>query len=325
MRTGLRGSLLRSGFAAVLVFLHISVLAQFPEQPVRWIVPYPAGGGSDAIARVLADEMRQTLGQPVIVENRPRAATHIAVAALLRSKADGYTVMQAEAALIYNEHLFKKLPFDPDADFSYIGAIGRAPLVLVVDPSIAVRTVGELLDYAKANPASAHYAAPGIGTPHHLAMELVKVRSGLAMTLVPYQGGAPALQAVMSGQVMATMLDLGSGGSAIRAGKVRALAVAWQERVPALPEVPTFTELGLKEVNAYAFPGLVGPAGMHDDVVKLVNAALNHALQQPKVAAKLAEMGLQPLPVAPAEFRTLVRRESARWGPVIRTLDLRLD
>lgn len=318
-------SLLRSGFAVVLLVMHVDVMAQFPDKPVRWIVPYPAGGGSDVIARVLADAMQDKLGQPVVVENRPGAATNIAVAALLQSKADGHTVMQAEAALIYNEHLFKKLPYRPATDFSYIGAIGRAPLALVIDPSIPVSTVKELLDYAKANPAKANYAAPGIGTPHHLAMELFKLQSGLAMTQVPYQGGAPAVQALMGGQVMAMMLDLGSGAPAIRAGKVRALAIAWPERVAALPEVPTFAELGLKEVNAYAFPGLVGPAGMPDQAVRVLNAAMNQALQEPKVLASLADMGFQALPVPPAEFKALARRDSARWGPVIRSLDLQLD
>jgi tripartite-type tricarboxylate transporter receptor subunit TctC len=129
----------------------------------------------------------------------------------------------------------------------------------------------------------------------------------------------------MGGQVTAMMLDLGSGGPAIRAGKVRALAIAWPERVPALPHVPTFAEVGLKEVNAYAFPGLVGPAGMPDDAVRVLNAAMNQALKEPKVSASLADMGFQVLPVAPAEFKALARRDSARWGPVIRTLDLQLD
>jgi tripartite-type tricarboxylate transporter receptor subunit TctC len=316
---------LASLFALALVALHASAFAQFPDKPLRWIVPYPAGGGSDVIARVLADELQHQLGQPVVVENRPGGATNIAVASLLQSKADGYTVMQAEAALIYNEHLFKKLPYQPDTDFSYIGAIGRAPLALVVDPSLPITTVKELLAHAKAHPDKANYAAPGIGTPHHLAMELFKQHSGLQMTQVPYQGGAPALQGLMGGQVMAMMLDLGSGGPAIRAGKVRAIAVAWPNRLPSLPQVPTFAELGLKEVNAFAFPGLVGPAGLPEDATRALNAALNRTLQEPKVLAKLADMGFDPLPIAPAEYKALVRRESARWGPVIKKLDLKLD
>lgn len=318
-------SLLRSGFAAVLLTMHAGVFAQFPDKPVRWIVPYPPGGGSDTIARVLAEALQHKLGQPVVVENRPGAATNIAVAALLQSRADGYTVMQAEAALIYNEHLFRKLSYRPDTDFSYVGAIGRAPLALVVDPALPVRTVKELIDHAKAHPDKANYAAPGIGTPHHLAMELFKLHSGLAMTQIPYQGGAPAVQGLMGSQVMAMMLDLGSGGPAIRAGKVRPLAIAWPERLPALPDVPTFAELGLKDVNAYAFPGLVGPAGMPADAIGVLNAALNQVLHEPKVLASLADMGFQALPVAPAEFKALARRDSARWGPVIRRLDLRLD
>jgi tripartite-type tricarboxylate transporter receptor subunit TctC len=203
----------------------------YPAQPVRWIVPYAAGGGTDTMARTLAEAMQSGLGQTIVVDNRPGAATNIGVAALLQSKPDGYTVMQAEnAALLFNEHMFAKLPYKPDTDFTYIGAIGRVPVALVVHPSLPVQTLAEFIAYARANGDKTDYASPGVGTPHHMAMELFKQQAGLKMTHLPYKGAAPALQDLMGGQVKVMMLDLASGLSTIKSGKVRALAIALPQR-----------------------------------------------------------------------------------------------
>ncbi len=318
VRRGAGGLLLGLGGGA-------AVAGSYPEKPLRWIVPYPAGGGTDAVARVLTEAVQRRIGQPVVIENRPGAATNIAVSALLQAPPDGHTVMQAEAALIYNEHLYAKLPYKPESDFGYIGAIGRLPLALVVGASSPITTLAGFKAHIAAHPEQAHYAVPGHGTPHHLAMELFRQQAGLAMTLVPYQGAAPALQDLMSGRVTAMMLDLGSGLSALRAGKLRAIAVTSPQRSPALPEVPTFAELGMPQVQAHAFQGLVGPAGLPAEAVAMLNAALREAVHEPKVAAYFAQIGLESLALRPAEFKALARRESARWGEVIRSLGLRLD
>ena len=313
--------------AACLGLLACSADAQtYPTQQVRWIVPYAAGGGTDTMARTLAEAMQSTLGQPLVVDIRPGAATNIAVSVLVQAKPDGYTVMQAEnAALLFNEHMFGKLPYKPATDFTYIGAIGRVPVALVVHPDFPAKTLAEFIAYARINPDKLDYASPGMGTPHHMAMELFKQQTGLPFTHVPYKGAAPALQDVMGGQVKVMMLDLASGLSTIKSGKVRALAVALPQRAKAMPDLPTFDEQGVKDINAVAFHGLIGPAGMPPDVVAKLNAELNNAMTSPKLIKLFADFGFEATPGTPAEFRTLARNESARWGKIIKTSGVQLD
>ncbi len=298
----------------------------YPNQPIKWLVPYAAGGGTDNIARQLADAMQPSLGQPVVIDNRPGASTNIAVGLLMQSKPDGYTIMQAEnAALLFNEHMFAKLPYKPASDFSYIGAIGRIPLALVVRPDFQARTLKDFVAYVKANGDKTNYASPGIGTPHHMAMELFKQKAGLSITHVAYKGGAPALQDIMGGQVPMMMLDLTAALPYLKTGKLRALAIALPQRAKGLPEVPTFAELGYPEVNAFAFHGLIGPAGMPPEVVNRLNAELHKALQTPRIQQVFSEFGFEALPGTPKEFQELARSQSAYWGQVIKTSGVQLD
>lgn len=298
----------------------------FPSQPVRWIVPYAAGGGTDTMARRLADAIRPELGQTVVVDNRPGAATNIAVSVLMQSKPDGHTVMQAEnAALLFNEHMFAKLPYSPEKDFTYIGAIGRVPLALVVHPSFPAKTLQEFITHVKGAGDKVDYASPGIGTPHHMAMELLKQQADLRVTHVPYKGAAPALQDLLGGTVSVMMLDLASGIQYIKSGKVRPLAIALPRRAGGLPEVPTFAENGFQGVNAFAFHGLIGPAGMPEEVIARLNMELNKAMTNPRVTELFADFGFEPLPGTPSDFRSLSRSESTRWGTVIKTSGVKLD
>ena len=324
MKTSLRTFCLGLGLLGSTVAYAQSV---YPNQPIRWIVPYAAGGGTDVIARNLAEAMQPGIAQPLVIDNRPGASTNIGVAQLLQAKPNGYTVMQAEnAALLFNEHLFAKLPYKPDADFTYIGAIGRLPVALVVGPNYPARTLAEFITHAKAQGDKLSYASPGNGSPHHLAMELFKQASGLnAMAHVPYKGAAPAMQDVVGGQVPVMMLDLASGLQMIKSGKMRALAVALPKRAQALPDVPTFDELGHKEVNAFAYQGLIGPAGMPQDVVDRLNSELNKALHNAKVQKLFAEFGLEVLPGTSKDFYSTARSESARWGKVIKAASIQLD
>lgn len=300
--------------------------SNYPAQPVRWLVPYAAGGGTDAMARALADAMQPSLGQPLVIDNRPGASTNIAVSLLTQAKPDGYTIMQAEnAALLFNEHMFAKLPYKPATDFTYIAAIGRIPVALVVTPDFPAKNLAEFIAYAKANPQKINYASPGNGSPHHVAMELLKQKAEIDLVHVPYKGAAPAMQDVIGGQVPVMMLDLASGLQMMRSGKVRVLAVASPQRAKALPDTPTFSELGYKEVNASAFHGLVGPVGMSDEVVNRLNTELKKALQSPKVVKLFADFGFEALPGTPKEFQATARSESARWGKVIKTSNIQLD
>ncbi len=318
LRTALALALAASPFALVQ--------AQSPDPLIKWVVPYPAGGGTDNLARTLADSMRTGIGQPIIVENRPGAATNIGGEFVARAKADGHTVMSADNALLaFNEHLFKKLPFDPDKDFSYIGAIGKFPLALVVHPSFPAQNFQEFLAYVKARPGQVSYASVGNGSPHHLAMELFKNRTGTFITHIPYRGAAPAMQDVMGGQVPVMFLDLASGLSIVKSGKVRPLAIGSASRSPLLPDVPTLDELGIRNAEVFAFQGLLGPAGLPAPVVARLNQALNQALADPAVLKRFTEFGFEPLVGSPEAFRKLARAESTRWGAVIRANQISLD
>lgn len=302
-------------------------LAQsWPQQPIRWIVPYPAGGGTDVLARTVAEAMRPGLGQTIVIDNRPGASTNIAGDIVARAKPDGYTVMSADNAILaYNEHLFTKLPFDPEKDFSYLGAMARFPLALVVNPSFPAKNVKEFIAYAKANPGKLNYASPGNGSPHHLAMELFKNRTGTFITHIPYRGAAPAVQDVMGGQVPCMFLDLAGGLPVMKAGKVRVLAIGSGKRAPSLPDVPTLAEAGVSGAEVYAFQGALGPAGLPEAIVTRFNAELNKALASAEVRKRAADFGMELLPGTPAQFKAMARAEAKRWGPIIKAAGVKLD
>ena len=298
----------------------------YPSQIIKWVVPYPAGGGTDVIARTLAEAMRQTLGQQIVVDNRPGASTNIGADLVAKSKPDGYTVLSADnAVLAFNEHLFSKLPFNPEKDFTYIGAIGKFPLALVVHPDFPAKNFKEFLAYVKANPGKVNYASPGNGSPHHLAMEMFKVRTGTFITHIPYRGAAPAMADVMGGQVPCMFLDLASGLSIMQANKVRVLAIGSGARSKLLPNVPTLAEVGVPNTEVFAFQGVLGPAGLPPAVVAKLNGDLNRAFSAPAVQKRFDDFGMEAMPGTPAQFAALSRAESQRWGPIIKQAGVKLD
>ena len=298
----------------------------WPDQPLRWVVPYPAGGGTDVLARTVAEAMRQTLGQQIVVDNRPGASTNVGGQMVATAKPDGYTFMSADNAILaYNEHLFTKLPFNPEKDFTYVGGISRFPLALVVHPSFEARTVKEFLAYARANPGKLNYASPGNGSPHHLAMEMFKNRTKTFLTHIPYRGAAPALQDVMGGQVPCMFLDLAAGLPVITSGKVRALAIGSAKRVAALPDVPTLAEAGVPNTEVFAFQGILAPAGLPAAITARLNGDLNKALLNPAVVKRMNDFGMEALPGTPEQFRAMARAESKRWGEIIKAAGVKLD
>jgi len=300
--------------------------SSWPDQPLRWVVPYPAGGGTDVLARTVAEAMRQTLGQQIVVDNRPGAATNIGGQMVATAKPDGYTFMSADNAILaYNEHLFSKLPFSPEKDFTYVGGISRFPLALVVNPAFEAKTVQEFLAYARANPGKLNYASPGNGSPHHLAMEMFKTRTKTFLTHIPYRGAAPALQDVMGGQVPCMFLDLAAGLPVITSGKVRALAIGSAKRVAALPDVPTLAEAGVPDTEVFAFQGILAPAGLPAAITTRLNADLNKALANPAVVKRMQDFGMEALPGTPEQFRAMARAEAKRWGEIIKAAGVKLD
>ena len=298
----------------------------WPANPVRWVVPYPPGGGTDVLARTVAESMRKTLNQTIVVDNRPGASTNIGGQMVASAKPDGYTIMSADNAILaYNEHLFSKLPFNPDKDFTYVGGISRFPMALVVNPAFEAKDFKEFLAYAKANPGKLNYASPGNGSPHHLAMEMFKHRTKTFLTHIPYRGAAPALQDVMGGQVPCMFLDLAAGLPVITSGKVRALAIGSAKRVAALPDVPTLAEAGVPNTEVFAFQGILAPAGLPAAITTRLNTDLNKALLNPAVVKRMNDFGMEALPGTPEQFRAMARAESKRWGEIIKAAGVKLD
>ena len=317
---------LLTGLAATAVVAPGARAQNYPEQPIKWVGPYPAGGGTDVIARTLAEAMRGALGQPFVIDNRPGASTNIGADLVAKSKPDGYTLMSADnAVLAFNEYLFGKLPFNPEKDFTYIGAIGKFPLALVVHPDFPAKDFKEFLAYVKANPGKVNYASPGNGSPHHLAMEMFKNRTGTFITHIPYRGAAPAMADVMGGQLPCMFLDLASGLSIMQGNKVRVLAIGSTQRSKLLPNVPTLAEVGVRDSEVFAFQGVLGPAGLPPAVVARLNGELNKAFATPAVQKRFADVGMEEMPGTPEQFRALARAESKRWGPVIKATGVKLD
>jgi tripartite-type tricarboxylate transporter receptor subunit TctC len=298
----------------------------YPDRPIKWIVPYPAGGGSDVTARMIANSMSKSMGQPIVIENKPGAGTQIGAQAIATAAPDGYTIGTADAGtLAYNPSLYQKLSYDPVKSFSFVGGIARMPMVLVTKPDYKAKTLGDFIATVKQTGNKATYASAGIGSPHHIAMEMFLQRNKMTSEHVAYKGAAPAVQDLMSGQVEAMMLDLPGGIGVMKAGKVQPIAVAMPKRVPQLPNVPTMTEAGLPNFVAFAWQGLVAPPGMPVDIVKRLQNELQKALKDPEVRSKLDDAGIDPMLMDAAEFQAYAKSEQVQWAPIIKAANISLD
>ena len=299
----------------------------YPARSVRLIVPYPAGGGTDFFARTLAVQLSQQMGQQVVVENRPGAATIIGAEAAAKSAPDGYTLLLGDTATFaVNPGLYRKLPYDPQKDLSPISLTGRFALLLVVNPAaIKAGSAMELIDQAKKEPGKLDYASPGAGSPHHLAMELFKLRTGTALAHVPYKGAVPAIQDLIGGRIPLMFLDLAAGAPQIRAGKLKALAVASESRIPALPGLPTLHESGLPGFEAWAWQALAVPAGTPGNIVAKLNAEYRNAIGAPEIRQKMIDAGIDPLQSSPEEASAYIRSETAKWAKVIRESSITVE
>lgn len=311
---------------AALSFTACAFAQTFPAKPVKWIVGYPAGGGTDFLARTVGAQMSAQLGQPFVVDNRPGAAAILAAEATARSPGDGYTVFTADnGVLVYNQALYKRLPYDARKDFAPLGLMARTPLVLVAAPATGARSGPELLAQVRAQPGRFSYASPGNGSPHHLAMELLKSRASLFVLHVPYRGAAPAMQDVMGGQVPLMVVDSSSGMAHIRAQKLVPLLVFSAKRLPHLPDTPTAIELGFKDVEAYAWQGLVVPAATPGDIQQKLSTEMQSAVNNPAVKKKLAEGGWETVPSDSNLMAVYTQAETRKWHALIRERGIAVD
>lgn len=318
-------TLTRRAFCA-LAFAAPALAFAFPTGPVEWVVPYAAGGGSDVVARVIASEMTKTLGQPIIINNKPGAGTNIGAAYAAKAKADGQLVLTADTAtLSTNQFLYTKPGYNAEQDFAPVGLIARFPMILVVNPQVPAKNLQEFLAWARAQSSPAAYASPGAGSPHHLATELFADGAKLPLLHAPYKGAAPAVQDVIGGQVPFMFVDTAAGGSHIRAGKLRAIGVASLKRVQGFDSIPTLNEQGMAGFEAYAWQGMVAPAKTPPAVIDTLNKDLNKAIGSEAVKARFQALGLEAIPGSPAEMAAYAKTEREKWGKLIKAKAISLD
>ena len=326
LRTAISRRLALAGGLAALLPAR-TALAAYPERTIRWLVGYPAGGGTDILARLIGGVMQPRLGQTILIENRPGAATNVAADAAAKSAPDGYTLFTAGIeTLVYNPALYRTRPFDPERDFRPIGLMARFHLVLTVKKDSTAKSARDLVERAKAEPGRIDYGSPGPGSPHRLAMERLAREAGVRFNHVPYRGMAPVITDLLGGTIEAGIVDYAAGGDLLRSGTLRPLAICSAKRLDSLPDVPTVQEaLGLSGFEAYAWQGLVVPTGTPDALASRLTDELGVALAQEPVRNRMREIGLEVLTGGPEEFKALIAAERAVWVPLIRDLGITLE
>jgi tripartite-type tricarboxylate transporter receptor subunit TctC len=307
---------IRAIFIAAL-FCSASALAAWPEKPIKVYIGYAAGGSTDVVARLLQPKLGEKLGQPIIIENKPGGAGDFAAEMMLQAPADGYTLMMTTVAVhAINPGLYKTRRFDPINDFTPIAMVCSYPMIMIASPVTSFRTIAELKDTTAKTPM--FYSSSGVGSPGHLAGELLVKATGANLTHVPYKGGSPSVLAIVSNEAQVNFATLPAVVPQIRGGKVRAIGLASRERNPAVPDVPTMIELGVADFEVGTWSGLIGPRGVPPDVVKKINDAVFAAVNDPIVKQRLVEEGAEVKLMSPAEFGNFMRAENARWVKVVR-------
>jgi tripartite-type tricarboxylate transporter receptor subunit TctC len=296
----------------------------WPEQPLRIIVPFPAGGAGDLVPRIIGEELSVALGQPVIVVNRPGAEGAIGVNAVAKANPDGYTMGVATSGpVVIGKRLFTNLPYDPKKDLTPIGLTYETPFVLIVPATSSTQSLTDLFQKAKEQPGGLNIAIPNSGSVQHLLSEQMKNIAGVNILNIPYKGGGPAVVAVAAGEVDMTWAALPNAVGLINAGKVRGIAVSSNERSPILPSVPTVSEQNWPQLVSTNWNGLIAPAGTPDTVLEQLNKSINVILMKPEVINKFKEMGVTPTPETREDFQKLMDEEEAKWSEVIKAADIK--
>ncbi len=302
-----------------------TAFAQYPAKPVRIILPYAAGGGADVLTRLLAQALGDIWKQSVIVDNRPGAGATLGTDMVAKAPPDGYTLLMTASTMAVSPTAYPKLPYDVIKDFAPITLVAQSPYVLAVNPSVKARTLTELLALARSAPGTLNFGSPGNGTLSHLALELLRTRTGIQVTVVPYKGSNPAVVGVLSGQVDFT-LDTPSGLlEQVKAQKVRALAVTSSNRAQSMPDVPTFMEAGVREFDVTVWFGLLAPAGTPPDIVSKIHADTVKALASPALIERFKAESLDIVTMRPEEFGAYLRSEIGKWREVIKQANIKFE
>jgi tripartite-type tricarboxylate transporter receptor subunit TctC len=314
-----------TGVLAALM-LATPAFAQYPAKPIRIIVPFPAGGSADIMARVVGQKMTETWGQQMVIDNRPGAGGNIAAEVAAKSAPDGYTLFLCTVGThAIHQTLYDKLPFDPMKDFSAVAYIAGVPNVVVVHPSIPVKSVKELIAFIKTRPGQINFGSPGAGSSVHMSGEMLKVMAGLDMTHIPYKGNPQAVTDLVAGQIQLMITNMPPVVPYIQSGRLRALAVTTKTRSLALPDLPTMEEAGLPGYESSAWFGLVSPAAVPRDIVNKLNAEVVRIVGLEDVKRSLASQGADPLVMTPDEFGAFMRAETAKWAKIIKASGARAD
>jgi tripartite-type tricarboxylate transporter receptor subunit TctC len=298
---------------------------QYPTRPVRVVVGFPAGGPTDAIARIVAQKLSDKLGQQFFVENVGGAGGNTAAGQVARVTPDGYTIMAISTGFVVNPSLYAKVPYDPIKDFAPVTLVAVSPNVVVVNPSVPAKTLPELVQLIKNNPGKYSFAGPGVGSTPHLGGELFRLAFNLDLVHVPFTGAGPAVQATVGGHTPIAFTALPSSLSAIQAGQLRALGIAATDRAVQLPDVPTFAEQGIKDQEADTLTGLVAPAGTPKEIVDLLYREIAAAVAQPDVKDRLTVLGFKAVANKPDEFAARIKLEIEKWGKVVHDAKLRIE
>ena len=311
---------------SAFVALSTAVIAQdYPNKPIKLIVPFPAGQASDTISRIVGERLSKSLGQPVLVDNRPGAGGNIGTDAGAKSAPDGYTLTVATAALPISKNVYRKLPFDPEKDFATITLMTITPLVLVTRSDLAVKDVAGLVDYAKKNSGKLTFASSGTGTSHHLSGELFKTLAGIDILHVPYKGSPPAHIDLMGGTVDMMFDNIVPVSPHVKSGKLKALAVTTKTRASSLPEIPTMAEAGFPNFEAVAWFGMLAPAGTPQPIVDRLNKEIVAILNTPDIKERLASMGATVVADKPDEFARFMSAEINKWAPIVKRAQISLE
>jgi tripartite-type tricarboxylate transporter receptor subunit TctC len=317
--------LLAGAAAAAGALLASSVVAQdFPSKPFRWVIPYSPGGATDITARTLSPHMSQTLGQQVVVENRAGGAAIPGMEVVAKAPADGYTWLLANIAFGANPSLFKKLPFDPQKDFTAVSKVAVVPMVVSVHPSLPVKTLQELIALARKNPGKLNYGSAGNGSANQLTTEVFRSYTKVDMVHVPFKGGGPAVAALVGGQIDLLFATISSASPHIKQGRLRGLALTYYKRSSTLPDIPTLQELGLKDYNYNEWQVLVVPGNTPRPVVDRLNKAVVEALTDPKVKARMIELGNEAEGTTPEEALAFLQKEWALWPRIIKEANIQV-
>ena len=307
---------------------HTTVHAQdqWPSKPIRLIVPFTPGGVTDTSGRLIAENLGKRLGQQVVVDNKPGASGNIGTALAKAAPADGYTlVLGFDGTMVINPHVFSKLPFDTVKDFTPVGKIGDATLILVANPDVPVKGLADVIALSKSRPGGLSFGTSGTGGTPHIAGELLKLRTGANLTHVPYKGGGQAMTDVLGGTIPLVYTAVAGAHGHVKSGKLKALAVSSAQRTSALPDVPTFVESGVPDFVVNSWVGLLAPAGTPSAVVTRLNTELNAVLNDATVREKLRVMGIEPAPGTPEQYRDEIRRDLDRYGAVVKSAGISVE